>query len=417
MLKAARTLLSCAVLLIVCAAGTQAQTITEGFESGTKTSYAAANVSLGSGVWNMNDALIGTLSTDRRTGAASARLRNTGTVRMLFDKGGAGTVTIQHAVFGSDGPSSWELWYSTNGGTSYSKIGPTINTTSTTLQTATFTLNVTSQVRLEVRKVTGSANRLNIDNITITDAGPAAPPVSVHLTLGNPSGATTSTSNPTNYLMLKPQFALSYHRDRGEPNWVSWHLSSDWLGSTPRQDNFRADTTLPSGWYRVQGTDYSGSGYDRGHMCPSADRTLTIADNSATFLMTNMIPQAPDNNQGPWANLESYCRSLVNAGNELYIISGGDGSLGTIVNGRVTIPAFTWKIIVVLPEGENDLARITTSTRVIVVDMPNSQGLRNHDWRQYRTSVNAVEGFTGYDFLSNVSITIQSVIETRVDNQ
>jgi endonuclease G len=310
MLKAARTLLSCAVLLIVCAAGTQAQTITEGFESGTKTSYAAANVSLGSGVWNMNDALIGTLSTDRRTGAASARLRNTGTVRMLFDKGGAGTVTIQHAVFGSDGPSSWELWYSTNGGTSYSKIGPTINTTSTTLQTATFTLNVTSQVRLEVRKVTGSANRLNIDNITITDAGPAAPPVSVHLTLGNPSGATTSTSNPTNYLMLKPQFALSYHRDRGEPNWVSWHLSSDWLGSTPRQDNFRADTTLPSGWYRVQGTDYSGSGYDRGHMCPSADRTLTIADNSATFLMTNMIPQAPDNNQGPWANLESYCRSL-----------------------------------------------------------------------------------------------------------
>jgi endonuclease G len=71
----------------------------------------------------------------------------------------------------------------------------------------------------------------------------------------------------------------------------------------------------------------------------------------------------------------------------------------------------------VLPEGENDLARITTSTRVIVVDMPNSQGIRNHDWRQYRTSVNAVEGFTGYDFLSNVSITIQSVIETRVDNQ
>ena len=217
--------------------------------------------------------------------------------------------------------------------------------------------------------------------------------------------------------MIKPQYALSYDRDRGDPNWVSWHLSADWLGSAPRQNDFRADTTLPAGWYRVQGTDYSGSGYDRGHMCPSADRTLTVADNSATFLMTNMIPQAPDNNQGPWAALESYCRSLVGAGNELYIVSGSDGNFGTIANGHVTVPTFTWKIIVVLPDGDNDLARINTSTRVIAIDMPNTQGIRTNDWRQYRTSVNSLESFTGYDFLSNVSVTIQNVIEAVVDNQ
>ena len=69
---------------------------------------------------------------------------------------------------------------------------------------------------------------------------------------------------------------------------------------------------------------------------------------------------------------------------------------------------------IVLPEGDDDLARVTTATRVIAVDMPNMQGIRNNDWRQYRTSVDSIEAFTGYNFLSNVSTTIQSVIEARM---
>jgi hypothetical protein len=89
---------------------------TENFESGTKTSYAAADVFLTTGWWFFNDALIGNLSTDRKTGAASARVRNTGSITMDFDVAGASTVTVQHAVFGTDGSSSWELWASTNSG-------------------------------------------------------------------------------------------------------------------------------------------------------------------------------------------------------------------------------------------------------------------------------------------------------------
>src|SRR6476646_6475349 len=83
----------------------------------------------------------------------------------------------------------------------------------------------------------------------------------IHLTMGNPSGATTSTTNSTNYLMEKSQYALSYNNSKRIANWVSWQLNQSWLGSTPRQDDFRADTTLPSGWYRVVSSDYTGSGY------------------------------------------------------------------------------------------------------------------------------------------------------------
>ncbi len=250
-----------------------------------------------------------------------------------------------------------------------------------------------------------------------------APALPEHLTLGNPSGATADPAQPTNYLLLKSQFALSYHRDKGIPNWVSWHLSPEWLGTAARQDDFRADATLPAGWYQVSTGSYTGSGFDRGHNCPSADRTSTVADNSATFLMTNMIPQAPNNNQRTWATLENYSRTLVDKGNELYILmgnygKGGSGSNGyqaTLDNGRVTVPQRIWKVIVVLPQGNDDVRRVSTSTRVIAVDTPNDNA-QLPSWSSYRTTVDAIEQATGYDILSQVPAAVQEALEARVDN-
>lgn len=411
----------------------QAATIlTEGFEAGGKTAYATGNVTLGTGSWSLNDALTGNTSSDRKTGSWSARVRNTGIVSMNFNTASAGTFSVQHAKYGTDGNSTWELWRSTNNGSTWTKVGATVTTSSTTLTTATFTVNSAVAGRFQIRKISGGANRVNFDQITITDfvaatptptptptptVTPTPPPSSnVNLTMGNPSAAATNIALTTNYLMEKPQFAMSYHRDNGRPNWVSWHLDPSWLGSTPRQDSFRNDTSLPVGWYQVLGTDYSGSGYDRGHMCPSADRTKTVADNDATFLMTNMIPQAPTNNQQVWAGFETYCRTLANAGNELYIISGGFGNSGFIANGHVAIPTTTWKVVIVLPQGTNDVSRVTSATRVIAISIPNNNNVTN-DWRIYRTTTDAVESLTGYDFFSNVPVGIQSVIESTIDTQ
>src|SRR4029450_9408395 len=76
--------------------------LSEGFEAGGKTAYAAANVTLGTGSWFMDDALTGNLSTDRKTGTYSARIRNTGLVHMNFNKTGAVTVSNQQARFATD---------------------------------------------------------------------------------------------------------------------------------------------------------------------------------------------------------------------------------------------------------------------------------------------------------------------------
>ena len=243
--------------------------------------------------------------------------------------------------------------------------------------------------------------------------------------MGNPSNATTSTVATTNYLMSKTTYTLSYNSVQGKPNWVSWHLDKTWLGTTTRCDCFSSDATIPSTWYKVTSTSYTGTGFDRGHNCPSGDRTLSSTDNRETFLMSNMMPQAPNNNQQTWEKLESYCRTLVSQGNECYIIcgsygSGGIGSNGgvtyTINNGKVTVPSNIWKVVLVLPAGTNDVARVTTSTRVIAVNTPNINSIVTSTWGGYRTSVDAIEAATGYDILSVLPDAIESTLESRVDN-
>jgi hypothetical protein len=144
----------------------------EGFESGTKTAYTSGSVTLGSGTWTLNDALLGTTSADAKTGSQSARVRNSGTLTMNFDlSAGAGVVTVAHALYGTDASGTWELWASSNGGSSYAKVGSTITTSSTVLSTASFAVNIAGAVRLQVRKTDGSTNRLNFDNITVESYG------------------------------------------------------------------------------------------------------------------------------------------------------------------------------------------------------------------------------------------------------
>jgi endonuclease G len=240
-----------------------------------------------------------------------------------------------------------------------------------------------------------------------------------NLKAGNPSKATTDPANTDNYLLLKPQYVLSYSKSRNIANWASWTLNSSWLGEAKRKDQFRPDPDLPKGWYRVVTKDYSGSGFDRGHLVNSEDRTKNDVDNAATFLLTNIIPQSPDNNRGIWEELESYSRKLARDGKELYIIAGGNGVGGEGSNGKtsqlkgkVTVPSTMWKVILVLDDPAKGLAGVTQNTRTIAVLMPNKQG-RNNKWQDFCSTVADVQKLTGYDFFSNVPPDIQKQIESK----
>lgn len=243
----------------------------------------------------------------------------------------------------------------------------------------------------------------------------------LQMQLGNPSGAISDTNNHHNYLIERPVQALDYNNIKGHPNWVSWNLTYEDLGKATPSEDFFTDNSLPPNFYRVKDKDYNGVNaisFNRGHLCPSADRTDTDPHNNMVFWMSNIIPQSAHNNNTLWKNLESYCRSLL-AKNELLIITGPSGCGGnTLPSGKVCIPSKLWKIIVVVPRGDGTaLSRITTTTnRVIAVSIPNVTNGLSYAWHDYITSAYQIELDTGLKFFTALPEVIATAFRVKIDD-
>jgi endonuclease G, mitochondrial len=235
---------------------------------------------------------------------------------------------------------------------------------------------------------------------------------------GNPSDAKPDVNDPENYLIDRLQYTLSYSRSQGKPNWVSWHLNSSSLGQIRRTGKFLVDTSLPTGWPEIDPREYTRTGYNRGHMCPSEHRTRTLPDNLAVFLMTNMVPQAHGNDEGPWALFEAYTKDLALQGLDLFLVAGGDGSLGTLNDaGRVTIPASTWYVALVSATPVTAPDQVDENVRVIALRMPNDNTVATSRWQDFRVSVADVEAATQLTFFSNLDPAVAKALKQRVDDQ
>jgi endonuclease G len=221
-------------------------------------------------------------------------------------------------------------------------------------------------------------------------------------------------------IIERDEFVMGYNDTDKIANWVSWQLVKEDIGEAPRS-SFQPDPLLPTGFTRVTGKTYEGSGFDRGHLCNSKDRTSSPEANSATFVMSNMVPQAPNCNQKGWEEFESYCRRLTKDGSELYIVAGphgkgGEGSKGErdfIGKGdvQVKVPAYVWKSVMVLHQGESAPNR---NTRTIGIWMPNDQSV-NTDWKKHIVSVTEIEKRSGYQLYPLVDEGVARSISSRRD--
>lgn len=248
------------------------------------------------------------------------------------------------------------------------------------------------------------------------EPAPSGVDASVHVALGVPRDGDDSDD----WLLDRELFVTSYNPKLNAPNWVAWNLDDRYLGHAPRSPGFHSDTGLPKAFYVVRDDDYVGSGYDRGHLCPSADRTRDDAMNKATFVFTNAHPQFHELNAGPWEKLETHERELARQGKEVYIVAGGifDPEPTRIGRAkepghRVAVPRASYKVIVVLERGQ-DARAVRADTKVIAAIMPNTREAKLHEWTDYAVSIREVERATGYDFLARVPRDVQDVVETRV---
>ena len=243
--------------------------------------------------------------------------------------------------------------------------------------------------------------------------------IALQMQLGNPSGAITDTNNHSHYLIERTVEAIDYSDNLGEPVWASWDLTASDIGNSGRSSSYYTDTNLPPNFYRVTTTDYNGVGtnnFNRGHLCPSADRTDSTTDNKLVFYMSDIMPQSALSNQGVWGNFEDYCRSML-ATNELLIICGPSGfGAGKIPSGRVYIPSNTWKVVVCIPSGGGTaLSRITANSRVIAISVPNVTNGLNSVWQTYLTSPQKIEQDTGFTFFTALPADVAAALRVKVD--
>lgn len=235
---------------------------------------------------------------------------------------------------------------------------------------------------------------LLVKSFTLSDV--PQEPINDQVKLGTPYFFNEDTS-VTQSIIERPEYVLSYDPDKGCANWVAWQLTDEWIGSTPRKKGrFLQDTQLEK-HYRISHNDYTHSGYDRGHLVRSKERTNSESSNRATFFMTNVIPQTPDLNRGVWLNFEYHCQELAEQGHELYITAGGtfNDTVTLSSKGKVVIPDSCFKAVTVIKPDKSD-------TSFLAVMMPNSKGIRGDDWEKYQTSIKHIERSTGLDLFSEI---------------
>lgn len=115
------------------------------------------------------------------------------------------------------------------------------------------------------------------------------------------------------------RFSVEYRPDLLCPVEVTWQLCPDDLGNIKRERSFKfvSDSRVPMP--RALSSDYAGTGFDRGHMCPAADRSSCLAAMRATFIMTNVCPQVPSLNRGEWKRAEEKARKYVRGGRSVIV--------------------------------------------------------------------------------------------------
>jgi endonuclease G len=210
------------------------------------------------------------------------------------------------------------------------------------------------------------------------------------------------TLSSTNYLpttnagklIQHKYFALSYVEKYEVAEWVAYELTREQLkrNRVPREDNFLPDDKVTT--TSADNYDYRGSGYDRGHLVPAADRSFSREAMNETFLLSNITPQERAFNGGIWRELEELVRDWAYKFNTIYIATGPVLSMpmkGEIGNNKVAVPEFFYKVILDIAEPE---------LKGIAFIIPND--ISDKPLQEFATSIDAVEKATTIDFFPNL---------------
>lgn len=197
-------------------------------------------------------------------------------------------------------------------------------------------------------------------------------------------------------------YTLSYNTEYKQANWVAYTLDIEELNTktTGRTDDFREDPKVDGAHLE----DYRNSGYDRGHLCPSADRTSSVDLCSETYLLSNMSPQIHRFNAGLWLKAEDAVRDAARMYEKIYIATGPifTDDMETIGSCcKIAVPKSFYKVILAFDS--------TNNAHAIALVCP--QEYEKGNLSLYVTTVDEVEKLTGLDFFYNLDDSVENVVE------
>lgn len=197
-------------------------------------------------------------------------------------------------------------------------------------------------------------------------------------------------------------YALQYDEKYEQADWVAYELTKDMVeGSKYKRSNkFRADPDVKTG--SANPSDYTKSGYDRGHLCPAADMSWDSVAMLESFYMSNMSPQVPGFNRGIWKRLEEEVRQWAVANKGIYVVTGPILSENppTIGKNKVAVPNYYYKVILDYTEPE---------IKGIGFVLPNK--FSSKPLYYYSVTIDFVEALTGIDFFPELPDSVEEKIE------
>lgn len=200
-------------------------------------------------------------------------------------------------------------------------------------------------------------------------------------------------------------YTVSYNNFYKTPNWVAWELTrQETEGDEERTNKFLPDPELPEP--RVTTSDYTRSGYDRGHMAPAADMKWSSRAMKESFYMSNICPQNRKLNRDDWGDLEESCRKWAEKYGTIHIACGpiyDTKSPKRIGKNRVAVPDRFFKVVLIYNR-KNPMAM-----GFLFDNKAHHQNLKN-----YMVTVDKVEEETGLDFFPKVPDSIEERIESTV---
>ncbi len=195
----------------------------------------------------------------------------------------------------------------------------------------------------------------------------------------------------TDLVLDREGYSIGYSFERKCALWASYIISKGSVGvDMDRGDDFDADPDIPEE-YRVQPEDFRNTGYDKGHLAPSAAIDFSRKANDQTFLMSNIALQDPKLNRHAWGRLEGVIRGWTETKGQLIVTTGPIyGENPEMVNG-IPLPESFYKVVYSFEHG-----------RCIGFIMPNSSVKAGELW-DCVMSVEEVENKTGYQFFNKLS--------------